>query len=189
MFSAVHHTRCCHGSKQAWQLCRKKEKKRKEGKGRVTFQVTNMLLHSLEGYRTMRGMRLMLINLWPFPGALICSWVLRRWGKAGTCCRNRAAFPPPQIWLHLGFTELQTTNANVKHFLRGTLYNCRERTWVSGPHLSLLQSHYTPISCYCDGFTSAKTRRTSVNGVISRHALLLFNVSVTLVPLRKTNPV
>lgn len=118
--------------------------------------------YSLEGYRTMRGMRLMLINLWPFTGALVCSWVPRRWEKTDRCCRKRVALAP--FW---------NNSCKLEHFFRGTLCNYTEQIapWKCGSQNFIYRcwSHYTPISCYRDIFMSARMRRTSVKGLISRH--------------------
>lgn len=88
-----------------------------------------MRLYSLEGYRTMCGMHLMLINLWPFTGALISSSGLKRWGKQTDAGRE---LPFLQSWLHLDFTELQTVNA----FLSRNIIELQNRLLLWGVDLS-----------------------------------------------------
>lgn len=95
------------------------EKKRKE-KGNLSGQ-KNMQLYSLEGYKTMCGMRPNADKLVAFCRGLDFLIGVETVGEntqmlEKSCLSSRFGFI-------LIFTKLQTTNANVEHFFRGTFYN------------------------------------------------------------------
>lgn len=82
-----------------------------------------MQVYSLEGYRTMCGMRVNADKLVAFYSTLDFLIGAEEVGE------NTAGKELPflQNGFHFGFTELQTTNANVEHFFLEPLRNCAKQ--------------------------------------------------------------